>query len=228
MPETLPMATRQEALAGAPSLLRFLPHLGRQYLMLVKDKGFWRNSLTPALMIAPTLGWIGLGPLILMQDFGLSSRDFALWQVPVFSALIAANLFLAYVTGRWPLQRSLNIGLTIAALTPAVGLVMVFTLGPSVWLLALTTALIGIVDGLSMAVYYRFALTGSNAPKGILAAGVSVVFMGVLALAIESYKWIYLHFAMQGYLIFTALLMSLFLILARRTIRANLALREEA
>jgi DHA1 family multidrug/chloramphenicol efflux transport protein-like MFS transporter len=227
MPETLSPAAKEAALQSAPTLKRFLPHLGQQYLLLAKDKAFWRNSLTPALMIAPTLGWIGLGPLILMEDFHLTSRDFALWQIPVFSALIGANLFLAYVTGRWPIQRSLYIGLVIAFCAPVFSLIAVFTLGPSVWLLALTTALIGVVDGLSMSVYYRFALTGSDAPKGILAAGVSVVFMAVLALAIESYKWIYLHFEMHGYFVFTALLMSLFLILARRTIRANLALREQ-
>jgi DHA1 family multidrug/chloramphenicol efflux transport protein-like MFS transporter len=228
MPETLPLEVKQATMRSAPNLLGFLSHLVHQYRALAKDKNFWRNSMTPALMITPTLGWIGLGPMILMNDFGLSSREFALWQIPVFSCLIAANLFLAYVTGRWPLQHSLYIGLWIAACAALLGLGLVFTVGAAVWVLALITALIGIVDGLSMSVYYRFALTGSEAPKGILAAAVSVVFMAVLAVAVEVYKWTYLHFGMQGYLVLTAVCMLVFIVLARRTIAHGLTLREPA
>ena len=226
MPETLPLEVKQSSMRSAPNALGFLSHLTRQYRALAADKNFWRNSLTPALMIAPTLGWIGLGPMILMNDFSLSSREFALWQIPVFSCLIAANLFLAYVTGRWPLQRSLYIGLWIAASAALLGVGLVFTFGAAVWILALITALIGVVDGLSMSVYYRFALTGSDAPKGILAAGVSVVFMAVLALAVEAYKWTYLHFGMHGYLVLTAVCMLVFITLARRTIAHGLMVRE--
>ena len=226
MPETLPVDVQRASQQSAPNFTRFVAHLGQQYRALARDKHFWRNSLTPAFMIVPTLGWIGLGPLILMNDFNLTSREFALWQIPVFSCLIAANLFLAYVTGRWPLQRSLYIGLWIAACAAVLGLGLVGVFGPAVWILALITALIGIVDGLSMSVYYRFALTGSDAPKGILAAGVSVVFMALLAVAVEAYKWIYLHFGMLGYLLFTALCMWVFILLARRTIAHGLMVRE--
>jgi DHA1 family multidrug/chloramphenicol efflux transport protein-like MFS transporter len=123
------------------------------------------------------------------------------------------------------LQRSLYIGLWIAACAALLGVGLVFTFGAAVWILALITALIGVVDGLSMSVYYRFALTGSDAPKGILAAGVSVVFMAVLALAVEAYKWVYLHFGMHGYLVLTAVCMLVFIVLARRTIAHGLMVR---
>jgi bacteriorhodopsin len=52
--------------------------------------------------------------------------------------------------------------------------------------------------------------------------------MAVLAVAVEVYKWTYLHFGMQGYLVLTAVCMLVFIVLARRTIAHGLTLREPA
>jgi hypothetical protein len=55
------------------------------------------GAATLSLSYIPLMSWVAVSPVILMDAGGLTTSEFAWSQVPVFSAVIIANLSVA----RW-------------------------------------------------------------------------------------------------------------------------------
>ncbi|MGL4766571.1 MAG: MFS transporter [Formosimonas sp.] len=220
MPETVQLphvAKAQEA--------HFLLHTARGYWSVLRQGAFVRAALTPTFLIVPIIAWIGVGPMILMNDYHLSSLQFAYWQVPVFSAMVLGNWVLAYVTGKWPLPRTLHIGqgATVLGLFICAIMLMLDMTYPA---LIVMMTLLGLADGLSMSVYYRFAMTSIDAGKGLIAAAFNTIFTVVLSLGIEAYKWVYVHLGLWGFWGISAMSIAIFLWLAQTSVQTAMAQRE--
>jgi DHA1 family multidrug/chloramphenicol efflux transport protein-like MFS transporter len=52
-----------------------------------------------------------LSPVLLVRDLGMSTLQYGLMQLPVFGGLIAGNFALAMLADRWPLGRSVFVGM---------------------------------------------------------------------------------------------------------------------
>ncbi len=68
---------------------RFSQRLSQPHLLL--------GAATLSLSYIPLMSWVAVSPVILMDAGGLTTSEFAWSQVPVFSAVIIANLSVA----RW-------------------------------------------------------------------------------------------------------------------------------
>jgi DHA1 family multidrug/chloramphenicol efflux transport protein-like MFS transporter len=69
------------------------------------------SALCIPLLALPLMGWIALSPVLLVRDLGMSTLQYGLMQLPVFGGLIAGNFALVLLADRWPLGRSVFVGM---------------------------------------------------------------------------------------------------------------------
>lgn len=69
----------------------------RDFRNVFRNRIFLLGAATLSLSYIPLMNWVAVSPVILMDAGGLTTSEFAWSQVPVFSAVIIANLSVA----RW-------------------------------------------------------------------------------------------------------------------------------
>ncbi|MDU9390653.1 MFS transporter [Pseudomonas sp. zfem002] len=179
MPETLGVERRDGSrLAFQP--IHLLPLLAG-YAQLLGNRRFVAGSAALGLIGLPLIGWIGLSPVLLIHDEGLSKMEYALWQLPVFGGLILGNLIINRIADRYPLTSLVRgalwpflIGLLVAMLaTWFVPSVSSLVLGLSIYALGL---------GIGNAVLYRMTLFSSEQSKGLVSAMLGMITIALLGL----------------------------------------------
>ncbi|MHA3739126.1 MFS transporter [Pseudomonas sp. Eth.TT006] len=178
MPETIGVV-RNDGQQQAPVAFN-AQQLGQRYRALLANRCFLRASLALGLMSLPLIAWIGLSPVLLMQLSGLSSREYALWQIPVFCAVIAGNLILDRLLVRHSLPQVVRIALWPFCLG-LVALIGTAISSAALPILIASLALYATGLGMSNAALYRLALFASDDSKGLVCAAIgmlSIVVMG--------------------------------------------------
>ncbi|MDH2066909.1 MFS transporter [Pantoea sp. GD03673] len=169
------------------------------YAALLKERQVMRGSLAIGLVTVPCIAWVALSPVILIHGAQLSRIDYALLQLPVFTAMIAGNLMLGRLSGRLPIEQPVRLGAwpVIAGLTIAITATV---LDPHsyLWLTA-GMSLYGFGTGLINAGLYRMTLFSSSAGKGSVAAMLGMVSILIIALGIEAAKAAYFSFGTGGF-----------------------------
>jgi len=152
----------------------------RRYAALFTNPRFLSATVALGVMSLPLIAWIGLAPLLLMQNLGFSALEYGLWQIPVFAAVIVGNLILNRLIADTELPQ-----LVRYALWPLCGgLIALVTLGvcgASTPLLIGCLGLYAVGLGMSNAALYRLALFTSDDSKGLVSAMIgmiSIVVMG--------------------------------------------------
>ncbi|VVN09827.1 MFS transporter [Pseudomonas fluorescens] len=177
MPETVGVTRRDGQLQPA---VRFSwRQTCQRYRVLFGNGQFLAASLALGLMSLPLIAWIGLSPLLLMQLLGLSPVEYGLWQIPVFSAVIAGNLILDRLLATHSLPQLIRLALWpfCLGLLALIGSALSGAgLGPVVASLALYA--VGL--GMSNAALYRLALFTSDDSKGLVSALVGMISIAVM------------------------------------------------
>ncbi|WP_028635167.1 MFS transporter [Pseudomonas parafulva] len=179
MPETLGVERRDGSrLAFTP--IHLLPLLAG-YGQLLANRRFVAGSAALGLVGLPLIGWIGLSPVLLIHDEGLSTLAYALWQLPVFGGLIAGNLIINHIADRYPLPV-----LVRGALWPylaGLGLMVLATwYWPSVPSVVAGMSLYALGLGVANAVLYRMTLFSSVQSKGLVSAMLGMITIALLGL----------------------------------------------
>lgn len=179
MPETLGVERRDGTrLEFQP--IHLLPLLAG-YAQLLGNRRFVAGSAALGLIGLPLIGWIGLSPVLLIHDEGLSKLDYALWQLPVFGGLILGNLIINRIADRYPLKALIQ-----RALWPyLIGLFTIMFgtwLYPSVMALVLGLSLYALGLGIANAVLYRMTLFASEQSKGLVSAMLGMITIALLGL----------------------------------------------
>ncbi|WP_348945047.1 MFS transporter [Chitinibacter sp. FCG-7] len=166
--------------------------LWQDYKMVYQNRRFVFGGLALGLNCVPLLGWIALAPVILMQNAGLSTLDYGLWQIPVFAGLIAGNIILAKFVTHIPIQRLIQLGTWPMMLGLFAALYLLYDAQNWLWLVfAMGLASVGM--GMINAALYRLTLFASDQSKGTVAAALGMFNMVVFAAGIELLKWSYAH-----------------------------------
>ncbi|MBF8775272.1 MFS transporter [Pseudomonas fulva] len=179
MPETLGVERRDGSrLAFTP--IHLLPLLAG-YGQLLSNRRFVAGSAALGLVGLPLIGWIGLSPVLLIHDEGLSTLVYALWQLPVFGGLILGNLIINHIADRHPLPT-----LVRGALWPYVAglclMVVATWIWPSVISLVAGLSLYALGLGIANAVLYRMTLFASTQSKGLVSAMLGMITIALLGL----------------------------------------------
>ncbi|MGC7838362.1 MFS transporter [Pseudomonas wayambapalatensis] len=179
MPETLGVERRDGSrLAFTP--IHLLPLLAG-YAQLLGNRRFVAGSAALGLVGLPLIGWIGLSPVLLIHDEGLSTLEYALWQLPVFGGLILGNLIINRIADRYPLP-----ALVRGALWPYLAglclMVLVTWLYPTVTSVVAGMSLYALGLGVANAVLYRMTLFSSEQSKGLVSAMLGMITIALLGL----------------------------------------------
>ncbi|PCR95925.1 multidrug transporter MdfA [Pseudomonas fluorescens] len=177
MPETIGVV-RRDGGQQAPIPLSWRQTF-RRYLALLRNPSFLGASLALGLMSLPLIAWIGLSPLLLIQRLGLSTREYAFWQIPIFSAVIVGNLILDRLLTSRELVQLIRLALwpfCLGLLTLLAGALTDLPLG----LLISGLALYAVGLGMSNAALYRLALFSSDDSKGLVSAAVGMISIAVM------------------------------------------------
>lgn len=165
----------------------------RDFRDVFRNRIFLSGAATLSLSYIPLMSWVAVSPVILMDDGGLSSGEFAWVQVPVFSAVIIANLSVA----RWVRDPTRPRFVLSAVPTQAIGLALLIfgnLAWPHVWLWSvLGTCFYSFGIGLIFPTLFRFTLFSNDLPKGTVSASLNIVILSVSALSIEGARWLWFH-----------------------------------
>ncbi|OAI93367.1 MFS transporter [Pseudomonas putida] len=179
MPETLGVERRDGSrLEFQP--IHLLPLLSG-YAQLLANRRFVAGSAALGLIGLPLIGWIGLSPVLLIHDEGLSKMEYALWQLPVFGGLILGNLIINRIADRYPLK-SLVRGALWPFLIGLAAAVLASWIYPSVPSLVVGLAIYALGLGIGNAVLYRMTLFSSEQSKGLVSAMLGMITIALLGL----------------------------------------------
>lgn len=181
MPETI---KKQETPLRAMSVVQ-------DFCAVFRNRVFLNGAATLALYYIPLMTWVAVSPVILIDAGGMTTAEFAWAQIPVFGALIAANIvmmrFVKDPTDPRYIRRTVPIQL--------IGLVMLLAgnlLYPHLWFWSVTgTSIYCFGIGLIFSTLYRFTLFSNNLPKGTVSASLNIVVLSTVAIAIEGARWLW-------------------------------------
>ncbi|RVD79666.1 MFS transporter [Pseudomonas koreensis] len=177
MPETIGVV-RNDGQQQAP-VASNARQTGQRYLALLANGRFLQASIALGLMSLPLIAWIGLSPLLLMQLSGLSSREYALWQIPVFCAVIAGNLILDRLLVRHSLPQVIRFALWPFCLG-LIALIGTAVSSAALPVLIASLSLYAIGLGMSNAALYRLALFASDDSKGLVSATIGMISIATM------------------------------------------------
>ncbi|MQW92399.1 MFS transporter [Acinetobacter wanghuae] len=169
------------------------------YKQILKNKRFLILTLSLPLVCLPLMLWIALSPVILVERLGLSSMQYGMAQFPVLGGLIAGNIVLMKIIEKVPLGRTIMWGIPLMFVGTLILLLGVCIPDYFVACLIIGMTLISFGEGMSFSVLYRFALMSSEAPKGTVAAAVSVLMMFSFFIMIEVIRMLYEAFDLWAY-----------------------------
>ncbi|MGL6243341.1 MFS transporter [Pseudomonas sp.] len=151
----------------------------RRYAALLGNPRFLSAAVALGLMSLPLIAWIGLAPLLLIHNQGLSPLHYGLWQIPVFAAVILGNLLLNRLIANTELPQLIRY-----ALWPFCGglitLLVIGFYGAPTPVLISVLALYAVGLGMSNAALYRLALFSTDDSKGLVSAMIGMISIAVM------------------------------------------------
>jgi DHA1 family multidrug/chloramphenicol efflux transport protein-like MFS transporter len=177
MPETVGVA-RRDGQQLAPAALCWRQTCQR-YGALLSNRRFLCASLALGLMSLPLIAWIGLSPLLVIQLQGLTPRAYGLWQIPIFSGVIAGNLILARLLVNHTLPSLIRLALWPFC-TGLAGLIACALLTTDAGPVVASLALYCVGLGISNAALFRLALFASDDGKGLVSATIGMLSIAVM------------------------------------------------
>jgi len=198
------MPVQQDRRAKQPFIYIF-----DDFKKVFSNRRFLGLSLALPLVGMPLMLWIALSPIILVDELHLSSVQYGLAQFPVFFGLIAGNILLIKIMDRFPLGKTVLMGLPIMLLGTlflVLGVMWPIYLVPC---LLIGMTLVSFGEGMSFSVMYRFALMSSEVSKGTVAASVSMLMMISFFSIIELVRILYTYFHIWAFACVSVVLIAL-------------------
>lgn len=204
-----------------------LLELFKGFKAVYSDTHFLSLAVALPLVVLPLMLWIAISPIILVDELQLSSLQYGLFQVPVFSGLILGNIVLIKLVDRYELGRTIFIGFPImlfGAVIASVSLIWPVLVVP---LLLVGLTLVSFGEGVAVSVVFRSAFASSDLPKGTVAASMSMLNMTCFFVGIEMVRLLYTHFHMAAYLLMSIVIILTWFTFPRRALIKEMQKREQ-
>lgn len=151
-----------------------LSSIANNYVALLKNRRVVSGSVALGLCGLPLMAWIAFSPLLLVNYLGMSITQYALWQLPLFCALILGNIMLNFIVEKFRVEQLLAWSLLpiFSGLIFALIVTLVYNN-----FIALVAGLACYAFGLSVysATLYRITLFSSDHGKGAVSAIIGMV-----------------------------------------------------
>ncbi|EGB3705839.1 multidrug efflux MFS transporter MdtM [Salmonella enterica] len=165
----------------------------RDFRNVFRNPIFLTGAATLSLSYIPMMSWVAVSPVILIDAGGMSTSQFAWAQVPVFGAVIVANMIVVRLVKDPTRPRFIWRAVPIQ-LSGLATLLLGNLLLPHVWLWSvLCTSLYAFGIGMIFPTLFRFTLFSNNLPKGTVSASLNMVILTVMAVSVEVGRWLWFH-----------------------------------
>jgi MFS family permease len=165
----------------------------RDFLNVFRNRVFQSGAAAITLSYIPMMTWVAVSPVILIDAGGMTTAEFAWAQVPVFGAVIVANMVVARFVKDPTEPRFIWRAIPIQLF----GLVLLIAgnlLWPHVWLWSVTgTSLYAFGIGLIFPTLFRFTLFSNDLPKGTVSASLNMIILTGMAVAVEGARWLWFN-----------------------------------
>jgi DHA1 family multidrug/chloramphenicol efflux transport protein-like MFS transporter len=192
MPETLDKikkdGTRVPFTSLKPAIVK------NNYLALLKNKAFMYGAMGLGWGSVPIIAWIGLSPVILMQESHLSVFSYALWQMPVFMASTIGNLVMRNLTHFINLSRLVLIGTVVMGLSAALMVLCIFILNIHYIAIIIGISCYAFAWGLTSGPLTRLTLFSTFIPKGTASAVMNLTLMLWIAAGNQIAGFLYVYY----------------------------------
>lgn len=165
------------------------------------DARFLSLAIALPLVVLPLMLWIAISPVMLVDELGLTSLQYGLFQIPIFGGLILGNIVLIKIVDRFELGKTILTGFPImllGAVIAASSLIFPSYIFP---LLLIGMTLVSFGEGIAVSVVFRYAFMSSPMGKGTVAASMSMLNMTCFFGGIEIVRALYAQYHMSAYLI---------------------------
>ncbi len=196
------------------------------YLALFREAPFVKAALCMSLFGVPLIVWIGLSPVILIKDSGMTPMEYGLCQLPVIGALIIGNILLMKVTDKWPLDRPMKFSPVITIVGLLLMLPVLYFPSHMALFIILGMTCFAFAQGLAFAVMYRFVMTSADHRMGVMGAAVGMLLMAGYALELELAAWLYNRFSATGLFVMLSIFAVLYFVLLPGVLKRAMAQRE--
>jgi len=220
MPETLVVNN------DAPKQSISLKAVVGDYWALFQEAPFVKAALCMSLFGVPLIVWIGLSPVILIKDSGMTPMEYGLCQLPVIGALITGNILLMKVTDKWPLDRPMKFSPAITVLGLLLMLPVLYFPQHMALFIILGMSCFAFAQGLAFAVMYRFVMTSADHRMGVMGAAVGMLLMAGYAVELELAAWLYSHFSATGLFVMLTIFAVLYFVLLPGVLKRAMAQRD--
>jgi DHA1 family multidrug/chloramphenicol efflux transport protein-like MFS transporter len=225
MPETLVVNKELSVNKASTQPLSIKAILG-DYWVLLQEAPFVKAALCMSLFGVPLIVWIGLSPVILIKDSGMTPMEYGLCQLPVIGALIIGNILLMKVTDKWPLDRPMRFSPAITVLGLLLMLPVLYFPSHMALFIILGMSCFAFAQGLAFAVMYRFVMTSAPHGAGVMGAAVGMLLMAGYALELELAAWLYHRFSATGLFVMLTIFAVLYFVLLPGVLTRAMAQRE--
>jgi DHA1 family multidrug/chloramphenicol efflux transport protein-like MFS transporter len=225
MPETLVVNKELSVNKASTQPLSIKAILG-DYWVLLQEAPFVKAALCMSLFGVPLIVWIGLSPVILIKDSGMTPMEYGLCQLPVIGALIIGNILLMKVTDKWPLDRPMRFSPAITVLGLLLMLPVLYFPSHMALFIILGMSCFAFAQGLAFAVMYRFVMTSAPHGAGVMGAAVGMLLMAGYALELELAAWLYHRFSAMGLFVMLTIFAVLYFVLLPGVLKRAMAQRE--
>lgn len=192
MPETLNKTKKDGTHVPFTSLrIGVVTH---NYLSLFKNKAFMFGAVGLGVGTIPIIAWIGVSPVILMQESHLSVFSYALWQMPVFLASTAGNLGMRILTHFFTLSRITFIGTICMALSALITILAIYLFDKHYSAIIIGICCYAFSWGLASSPLTRLTLFSTFIPKGTASAVMNLTLMLIIALGNQTAGFLYIYY----------------------------------
>lgn len=155
--------------------------LARAYGDLLRNPRCISGSVALGLVGLPLMAWIALSPLLLVHHLQMSMLEYALWQLPVFAALIAGNIVLNVTAEKFKPEQLLYFSLSPVFIGIMLALVMTL-IWQNIIALIIGMAIYAFGLGICNATLYRLTLFSSEHGKGSVSAMIGMISVAIFSL----------------------------------------------
>lgn len=176
-----------------------LRNLIDDYRRVFSDLRFMVGSVALGCASLPLLAWIAQSPVMMINDGHMNSYQYGLMQVPVFGGLVAGNMVLARLTGRYPVSR-----LIMAGVWPIIGgliIALAFAVHDANqwWGVVTGLSIYAFGIGIANAGLFRLTLFASPVSKGTVSAAMGLTQTFIFTGGIEASKYIWVTVGSPGF-----------------------------
>lgn len=182
MPET-----RSEALANSDHKIT---ELLQQYRRIITNVNFLKKNVISGLLMAMLIGWIAVGPFLIISDFHYSPMMFGMCQLLVFG-----NIALGNQVVKWRLQenntsRFMKLAFNGIALGAALSVIITLIFTHQLYGVIIGLAVISFFSGLCFPILNRLSVESSTEPMGAKLTMQGNIVSGFVTLSTGSIGWI--------------------------------------